>query len=50
MGQEKASKAKQKWDKDDKFAFTHSRLRAQTIPDKKKQQAREACRKKKEQW
>ena len=49
MEQAKASTKQKKWGEDDKFAFTHSRLRAQTIPDKKKQQAREACRKK-EKW
>ena len=40
---------KAKWSKADKFAFTNSRLRANTVPDKKKEQARKACRKK-EEW
>jgi len=47
---EKKPKSKQKaWNADDKWAFTHSRLRAQTLPDKKKKQARNACRDK-EAW
>jgi hypothetical protein len=42
---EKKPKSKQKaWNNDDKWAFTHSRLRAQTLPDKKKEQDRKACR------
>lgn len=40
---------KVKWSKDDKFAFAHSRLRAHTVPDKKKEQSRKACRGK-EKW
>jgi len=37
------------WNADDKWAFTHSRLRAQTLPDKKKKQSRKTCREK-DRW
>jgi|GEM_PF-5956808 len=33
------------WSEKDKWEYTHNRLRASTIPDKKKEQARKACRK-----
>jgi hypothetical protein len=35
-----------KWNEEDKWAFAHSRLRAQTIPDKRKEKAKSLCRKK----
>lgn len=34
-----------KWSAEDKFRFTHERLRASTIPNKKRKASREACRK-----
>jgi len=36
---------KTKWSEDDKFRFTNERLRATTIPNKKRKANREACRK-----
>jgi hypothetical protein len=33
-----------KWSEEDKFAFTHTKLRAQTVPDGKKKASKQACR------
>jgi hypothetical protein len=42
------SKVKQrKWSKDDRRAFAETRLRAQTIPNKRRKASAEACRKNK---
>lgn len=38
------STKQKKWSEADRWEFTHSRLRAQTIPDKRKEQAKKACR------
>lgn len=34
-----------KWSEEDKFRFTNERLRATTIPNKKREANRKACRK-----
>jgi hypothetical protein len=35
---------KVKWNEADKFAFAHQKLRANQIPNKKREQNRKACR------